>query len=59
MTATGKIEWDLDRGLPIIKVTNFSLLAYRAEHYSLTPEELVKAIWEEACRKIESAVRSL
>ena len=58
MTATGKIEWNLDRDRPVIEVTNFSLLAHMAHQYVLTPEELVDAIWEEACRRIESAVRS-
>lgn len=57
MTASGKVEWDAERGAAVVKLLNFSLLPQMAAEYRLTADELANAIWDEACHRIEQNVR--
>jgi len=51
--AHGTIEWDRERGLPVVKMLNLSLLPEIGREYRLTPEELAEAIWNELCNRLE------
>jgi hypothetical protein len=50
---TGNVEWDRERGIPIIKIHNMSLLREMGREYRLTANELVEEVWEVACQTIE------
>lgn len=51
--AFGIVEWDRDRGLIVVKLSNMSLLPDMARDYRLTSSELADAIWNEACERVE------
>jgi hypothetical protein len=52
-TATGRVEWDRERGLTVVRLMNFSMLDKVGGDYLLTPEELADAVWEKLCRQVE------
>jgi hypothetical protein len=55
MTGIGPIEWDRERGGPLIKLTNFSLLNRQDLEPGLTVGELLEGIWDKLCSVVESA----
>lgn len=57
INAHGAIEWDRDRGLPVVKLQNLSLLPQMAHEYRLTPEELADEIWNALCLHLEQDYR--
>lgn len=52
---TGSVEWDRERGIPVIKIQNMSLLREMGREYRLTGSELADEVWETACETIERA----
>ncbi len=55
-TAFGTIHSTMDKPEPRIQLTNFSLLENPGMSVLLTYQELAEAIWEKACKVIESIV---
>ncbi|NOT34004.1 MAG: TIR domain-containing protein [Candidatus Eisenbacteria bacterium] len=53
VNATGTVEWDRERGLPLIVLHNMSLLPNLGDTYRLTGDELAEAIWNEICNRFE------
>jgi len=53
--AHGSIVWDRERGRPVIKLGNMSLLPRVAHEYVLTADELAEAIWDEIVRTLAQA----
>ncbi len=54
LTATGRIIWDTERGLPVIDLMNMSLLRAMGGQYRLTEDELLDALWNAVIEGLEA-----
>lgn len=55
--AHGRMEWDLTRDQPVMKLFNMSFLPDMGKEYRLTSEELADRIWATICDELERAAR--